>query len=71
MLPQQQAYEEIYRYIEFFYNHKRIHGSLGYMSPARFAAQFDKRKKSKLVSTFLTEVQTAWLAVRYITLSPS
>jgi putative transposase len=36
----QQAYQEIYRYIEFFYNRKRIHGSLGYMSPVRFAAQF-------------------------------
>lgn len=36
----QQAYNEIYRYIEFFYNRKRIHGSLGYLSPVRFAAQF-------------------------------
>lgn len=36
----QQAYSEIYRYIEFFYNRKRIHGSLGYLSPVRFAAQF-------------------------------
>lgn len=36
----QQACQEIYRYIEFFYNRKRIHGSLGYMSPVRFAAQF-------------------------------
>ncbi|KFM98414.1 integrase core domain protein [Paenibacillus macerans] len=40
----QQAYDEIYRYIEFFYNRKRIHGSLGYLSPVRFAAQFNKRK---------------------------
>jgi len=37
----QQAYQEIYRYIEFFYNRKRIHGSLGYLSPVRFAAQFE------------------------------
>ena len=36
----QQAYEEIYRYIEFFYNRKRIHGSIGYLSPVQFAAQF-------------------------------
>jgi putative transposase len=36
----QQAYNEIYRYIEFFYNRKRIHGSLGYLSPVRFAAKF-------------------------------
>jgi transposase InsO family protein len=35
-----QAYDEIYRYIEFFYNRKRIHGSIGYLTPARFAMQF-------------------------------
>lgn len=40
----EQAYDEIYSYIEFFYNRKRIHGSLGYLSPARFATQFAKRK---------------------------
>lgn len=40
----QEAYDELYKYIEFFYNRKRIHGSLGYMSPVRFAAKFDKRK---------------------------
>ena len=36
----QQAYDEIYEYIEFFYNRKRIHGALGYLSPARYAAKF-------------------------------
>jgi len=40
----QQAYDEIYKYIEFFYNRKRIHSALGYLSPVRFAAQFNKRK---------------------------
>ncbi|OXM16186.1 hypothetical protein CGZ75_05675 [Paenibacillus herberti] len=40
-LTRKQAHQEIYRYIEFFYNRKRIHGSLGYLSPARFAAQFE------------------------------
>ncbi|MNE16590.1 IS2 transposase TnpB [compost metagenome] len=42
----EQAHEEIYRYIEFFYNRKRIHGSLGYVTPARFAATFDKRNSA-------------------------
>ncbi|WP_240923520.1 IS3 family transposase [Paenibacillus sp. RUD330] len=36
----EQAYHDLYHYIEFFYNRKRIHGSLGYLSPARFAATF-------------------------------
>lgn len=38
----QEAYEEIYRYIEFFYNRKRIHGSIGYLTPVQFAAQMAK-----------------------------
>jgi transposase InsO family protein len=42
----EQAYNEIYRYIEFFYNRKRIHGALGYLSPARFAANLYKRKSA-------------------------
>lgn len=36
----EQAYEEIYRYIEFFYNRKRIHGSIGYLTPVQFASKF-------------------------------
>lgn len=43
----QQAYDEIFQYIEFFYNRKRIHGSLGYLSPVRFAAQFQSKKKKR------------------------
>lgn len=39
----QQAYDEIYRYIEFFYNRKRIHSALGYMSPVRYAQLFFKQ----------------------------
>lgn len=36
----QQAYDEIFEYIEFFYNRKRIHSALGYVSPTRFAKTF-------------------------------
>lgn len=36
----QEAYTEIYRYIEFFYNRKRIHGSIGYVTPVQYAQQF-------------------------------
>ncbi len=39
----QQAYNEIYQYIEFFYNRKRIHSSIGYMSPVQFAKQFTNK----------------------------
>lgn len=39
----QQAYEAIYRYIEFFYNRKRIHSAIGYLSPVHFAARFAKK----------------------------
>jgi transposase InsO family protein len=38
----QQAYDAIYRYIEFFYNRKRTHSALGYLSPFHFAQQFNK-----------------------------
>lgn len=38
---EEHAYQAIFRYIEFFYNRKRIHGSLGYISPVRFAARFE------------------------------
>ncbi|TXK76078.1 IS3 family transposase [Paenibacillus sp. N3.4] len=36
------AHKEIYQYLEFFYNRKRIHGSLGYLSPDRFEDQYYK-----------------------------
>jgi len=35
-----QAYTEIFRYIEFFYNRKRIHGSIGYLSPVEYAQKY-------------------------------
>jgi len=39
----EQAYNAIFQYIEFYYNRKRMHGALGYLSPARFAKQFTKQ----------------------------
>ena len=35
-----QAQQEIFEYIEIFYNRKRIHGSLGYVSPSRFETMY-------------------------------
>ncbi|MNN09933.1 IS2 transposase TnpB [compost metagenome] len=37
----EQAYTAIYQYIEFYYNRKRMHSALGYMSPVQFARQFN------------------------------
>jgi putative transposase len=39
----QQAHDEMFRYIEFFYNRKRIHSALGYLSPVKYAALFLKK----------------------------
>lgn len=41
-----QAYDDLFQYIELFYNRKRIHSSLGYLSPVRFAALFHKKSAS-------------------------
>lgn len=35
----EQAQKEIFQYIELYYNTKRLHSSLGYLSPAQFEAQ--------------------------------
>ncbi|MBX6381045.1 MAG: IS3 family transposase [Thermoflavifilum aggregans] len=36
------AYTEIFKYIEMYYNTQRIHSSLGYQSPHEFEKQFEK-----------------------------
>jgi putative transposase len=36
----QQAYDEIFEYIELYYNRKRVYGSLGCFSPDSFEAQY-------------------------------
>ena len=38
----ERAQKEMFQYIEFFYNRKRIHGSLGYESPDRFEEMYYK-----------------------------
>jgi putative transposase len=38
------AEQKIYWYLEFFYNRKRKHSSLGYLSPDRFEAKFHAQK---------------------------
>jgi Transposase and inactivated derivatives len=35
----EQAKLEIFQYIEIYYNIKRLHSSLGYISPIQFEAQ--------------------------------
>lgn len=34
----EQAQKDIFKYIEMYYNTKRIHSALGYISPAQFEA---------------------------------
>ena len=37
----EQARQSIFEYIEIFYNRKRLHSSLGYLSPEAFEARFN------------------------------
>jgi transposase InsO family protein len=37
-LTHEQARQSIFQYIEVFYNRKRLHSSLGYVSPESFEA---------------------------------
>jgi transposase InsO family protein len=43
----QDAKQQLYWYIEFFYNRKRIHSKLGYLSPDRFESQYYKNQSHK------------------------
>ena len=42
----EQAYTEIYRYIELFYNRKRIHGSISYLSPVEYAQKYYEKSSA-------------------------
>lgn len=41
----QEVENHLFRYIEFFYNRKRIHSKLGYLSPDRFESQYYSKLK--------------------------
>jgi len=48
----EQARRGLFDYIDVFYNHKRIHSSLGYCSPAAFEMDFRKRSAFPSVHFF-------------------
>ncbi|NHN35484.1 IS3 family transposase [Paenibacillus sp. S3N08] len=37
-----QAYRELFEYIEYFYNRKRIHSSIGYSTPDQYERTYRK-----------------------------
>lgn len=41
------AYTEIFEYIEMYYNRKRIHSALNYQTPSSFEAQFNEQNSDK------------------------
>ena len=47
---------EVFRYIEVFYNHKRIHSSLGFVSPSTFEFQFFNKIPLLPLSNLLTQL---------------
>ena len=36
--------QDMFRYIELFYNRKRLHSVLGYMSPVEYRLKYDAEK---------------------------
>jgi putative transposase len=44
----EQAKQSIFEYVEVFYNRKRRHSTLGYLSPSVFEKQWEQQQKFSL-----------------------
>ncbi|KAB2952024.1 IS3 family transposase [Heliorestis acidaminivorans] len=55
----EEARKAVFEYIEIFYNRKRLHQSLGYLSPKEYLEEHRKSKKQKVNSKVQTLASTA------------